>query len=108
MKSDKERLRTLGLHEFFFHSKGAGWVDDSGFLSAQRIRQRYMLAGLIPPSSDNAEDLFTSIEANSKLLNNYLVHSGELKDFVADPLVVRKIPKKVSKPEVKSQKKKSS
>ena len=94
MKSDKERLRSLGLHEFFFSSKGAGWVDESGYLSAMRIRQRYMLAGLIPPTSDNAEDLFSSIEANTKLLNNYLTHSGELKDYTNEPLVVKKIPKK--------------
>lgn len=100
MRSDKERLRALGLHEFFFNVKGAGWVDESGFLSSSRIRQRYMLAGLIPPASDNAEDLFASIEANTKLLNNYLTHSGELKDYVPEPIVVKKIPKKPKKPEV--------
>lgn len=55
------------------YSKHGGlFCDLRGSLDPVKIRRVYMMGGLIPPQSDNAEELFLNIQNNIVLLNEYL------------------------------------
>jgi hypothetical protein len=85
MSSDARRLARLSLkdhsgkvhrlHPELCRPKGR-FCDESGTLSAHGIRVFYMMAGILPPQSDAAEDLFASIQQNIMFLNAYLEHAG--------------------------------
>lgn len=57
-----------------FSVHGGLFCDKNGTLDGKKIRQVYMMAGLLSPESDNAEDLFKSIQQNVVFLNEYLRH----------------------------------
>lgn len=87
MASDARRLAKLSLkdhtgrvhrlHAELARPKGR-FCDESGTLSPHGIRVFYMMAGILPPHSDAAEDLFSSIQQNIMLINAYMEHSGLL------------------------------
>ena len=85
MASDARRLSRLTfkdhtgrvhrLHSELCKPRGR-FCDEAGMLSPHSIRVFYMMAGILPPQSDAAEDLFNSIQQNIVLINAYMEHSG--------------------------------
>jgi hypothetical protein len=79
---DSTRLKKMTLtvnsvkhklnERFSYH--GGLFCDKNGALDGKKIRQVYMMAGLLSPPTDNAEDLFKSIQENIIFLNEYLKH----------------------------------
>ena len=85
MSTDSRRLSRLSLkdhtgrvhrlHPELCRPKGR-FCDESGTISPHAVRVVYMMAGILPPQSDSAEDLFASITQHIMLLNAYIEHSG--------------------------------
>lgn len=67
--------RVHRLHPELCRPKGR-FCDESGTISPHAVRVVYMMAGILPPQSDSAEDLFASVQQNIMLLNAYMQHSG--------------------------------
>jgi hypothetical protein len=83
MMNDIKRLQSLSykdstnsvhtLHPAFYNTKDPiCFCNTNKMLDASKIRKTFMLAAIISPSSDCAQDLFQAIQQNIVFLNEYI------------------------------------